>query len=58
MYMEKKENTLVNSLKLSIAVIAVAKGKYASSKTNDYGLKDGIYTDAEGNKITNVMAVT
>lgn len=41
-----------------VAVIAVAKGKYASSKTNDYGLKDGIYTDAEGNKITNVMAVT
>ena len=28
-----------------VAVIAVAKGKYASSKTNDYGLKDGIYTD-------------
>ena len=41
-----------------VAVIAVAKGKYASSKTNAYGLKDGIYTDAEGNKITNVMAVT
>ena len=29
-----------------------------AAKTNDYGLKDGIYTDAEGNKITNVMAVT
>ena len=42
MYMEKKENTLSEFPKAQyVAVIAVAKGKYASSKTNDYGLKDG-----------------
>ena len=40
------------------AVIAIAKGKYASNGSNDTGeLVNGIYTDAEGNKITNVISV-
>ena len=41
----------------NIAVLAIAKGKYGSNFTNDYGLENGVYTDAEGNKIANVIAV-
>lgn len=40
------------------AVLAVAKGKYGSTKTDSTnGLDKGVYTDAEGNKISNVIAV-
>ena len=41
------------------AVLAVAKGKYGGNMTktlNGITVKDGIYTDAEGNKIVNVFA--
>ena len=38
------------------AVLAVAKGKYGSNVTEN-GLVNGIYTDAEGNKISNVIDV-
>ena len=41
----------------NIAVLAIAKGKYGSNFTNEYGLENGVYTDAEGNKIANVIAV-
>ena len=40
-----------------VAVLAIAKGKYGSNFTNDYGLEKGVYTDAAGNKIANVIAV-
>ena len=40
------------------AVLAIAKGKYGGNLTNDAKtVVDGIYTDAAGNKYTNVFAV-
>ena len=40
-----------------IAVLAIAKGKYGSNFSNKWGLEKGVYTDAEGNKISNVISV-
>ena len=37
------------------AVLVIAKGKYAGNYTNGDFVKDGIYTDADGNKIGNVI---
>ena len=42
------------------AVLAVAKGKFGgnltTTATNGISVKDGVYTDAAGNKIVNVFA--
>ena len=38
------------------AVLVVAKGKFGGAfEDDDLGIKDGVYTDAEGNKIANVI---
>ena len=43
------------------AVLAVAKGKFGgnltTTATNGISVKDGVYTDAAGNKIVNVFAI-
>ena len=42
------------------AVLAIAKGKFGgnlTSTTHSISVKDGVYTDAAGNKITNVFAI-
>ena len=42
----------------SVVVMAVAKGKYGSNRDNgDGNLVKGVYTDAEGNKYTNVISI-
>ena len=40
-----------------VAVLAIAKGKYGSNFSNAWGLEKGVYTDAAGNKIANVISV-
>ncbi len=53
----KDINYDANTKGQNIAVLAIAKGKYGSNFTNPYGLENGVYTDADGNKIANVIAV-
>ena len=42
----------------TVVVMAVAKGKYGSNRDNgDGNLEKGVYTDAAGNKYTNVISI-
>ena len=58
-YVDNVYGKKINNAQTGV-VLAVAKGKYGGNYTDNTlgtGTKNGIYTDAEGNKIANVIAV-